>query len=1568
MGRSPEGCRMVSPCWSVSRTAAIGASALLVLVLAGCGRRDERRSASARSRLAVGGTARSTQVWLPGSPFTSSAYFESDTRQHVWVADVTGDGIDDLVGIELMSGDVNVARGTGAAFEEAVRVRSTVFGERPAGDARLPWFTTSYRQRVWVTDVTGDGRADLVGVDDDGDVHLYRASDLGFDDLTVSPSPFAPSAGWFEPFDGPDGHHPTRVWIADVTGDRAADLVGIDTATGQIRISAGTGSGFQDGPSSASEFTSAQGWFSTSFHDRIWIADATGDGIADVVGIASDGRVYVARAIPGQGFAWPPFVASTVFRSDDATGNWFDPALPTRIWVADVSGDGIADIVGIVPNARHDGDICVARGTGSGFVQKVWLHGSTFRLDGQAGLPSFDERTWLTDVTGDGRADIVGIDRNGGVWVSRAASASATAAARANHFFLPSVLVAQVEDFSPDSYKGRIWLADVTGDGVPDVVAVAPGDAVRLDGDVTWTQVLPTAVASVSPVTREMVNATGPSAIAVRFTRSVDRLDAASVTMTETIGGTSSVLAPGSASCQRKTCTFAVQLVPGSDSDVTVRTSIEGSALADRWGQPVDRNGDGVLQPQDAAVRIEHLSRSLLAGTASVDIAPTPWIPALDAAPSWDFTLGPPTPPFPAAPSAFPSNTSYCFPYHWFPVWPDERCAPWRKNGSPPLKARVVTLGNAARTLVLVSVDLIGINPGRLRALVTARTGIPDENIIVTATHAHQVPRNLLLYRSPTFEDRDFPGPDGSPYLAWVEDRIASAVSTALDGMVPATLTVGTTTVPGLQRDRDGEGVDSTLAAVALGGADGSRLALIANYALHPVIVPETGGIQPDFPGYLAACLESDSCVGSGRGSALGMFVQAGAGNVISTQTWAGSPDDARAVGTTLASAAVQAAQSVGGASSTVGYTIGVQRNVLSYAGLSNCDGPETSVAFAPDREPVTWDLESTVVVVRDASGRAVLAFATIPGEPFSGLQRRLKGRPFADNILLLGYANGYYGYFADAAANPGGYGVALCYGPVYFPQSEGVGEGIVLEAATAMADLGAYGSDGRLFADFACGSRLAAPHWFGKDGVSFPYSGAIAPDPVDPSNCALSFGRLTGGGDTFSALVTERRGVPTVLEFDYLGLSGSGAAIGLAEGFPGGHRWLAGTSTADGSIERGILVADGQWHHYAIPFDAFAAGGCCGFAGVGSFHVMMEDFDFGGAIPGRSWFDNVRVGPAAGFEDFGCTVPLGAPSWFGKYGSPVPYSGAIVGDPVDTTGNCVLTFTQLTGGGDAFGALVTGRPGARSVLEFDYLGLPGSAAVVGVAEGFPGGHRWLAGLTNYPDVSIEQSLLVADGQWHHYAISFDPYQAGGCCGFSGLGSFHVMLEDYPFTGALPGKSFFDDIQVHEEWPPGGVACAATLGAPYWYGKDGSPVPYSAAIVPNPLDPAKCALTFRQLTGGGDAFSAVVSAQAGVPYVLEFDYLGFTGSGAVIGLAEGFPGGHRWLAGTSASDGVEQGILVADGTWHHYAIPFDAYQAGGCCGFSGIGSFHVMLEDYPFTGAIAGTSFFDNVTAYPASP
>jgi hypothetical protein len=157
---------------------------------------------------------------------------------------------------------------------------------------------------------------------------------------------------------------------------------------------------------------------------------------------------------------------------------------------------------------------------------------------------------------------------------------------------------------------------------------------------------------------------------------------------------------------------------------------------------------------------------------------------------------------------------------------------------------------------------------------------------------------------------------------------------------------------------------------------------------------------------------------------------------------------------------------------------------------------------------------------------------------------------------------------------------------------------------------------------------------WVGKGGGG-AHHGLIVPDPLRPGNQVLTFNALNLGGDMFGSEVEVAPGNTYLLSFEYLGLfdpvSGAnpdnlGGTIGFAEDTPGGHRWLAGTTT-EGGIETDSLVDDGQWRSYSFEFDPFVpAPFYSGDPTNNTVRAMVQDWVGSGGVAGDAFFDNIRL------------------------------------------------------------------------------------------------------------------------------------------------------------------------------------------------------------------------------------------------------------------------------------------------------------------------------------------------------
>jgi hypothetical protein len=192
------------------------------------------------------------------------------------------------------------------------------------------------------------------------------------------------------------------------------DLTNLQCCTigfGQARVyvSLATGDGHFAAPTfELPEFgTSAGGWSSDDTYPRR-VADVNGDGMADIVGFGNAG-VYVSLATGGGNFAAPTFALSTF----GTAGGWASENIYPRK-VADVNADGRADIVGFGPPGVY-----VALGNAEGTFDLPTTDLNAFGTGPFAGGWTSEDQypRLMADVTGDHAADIVGFGYNG-VYIS----------------------------------------------------------------------------------------------------------------------------------------------------------------------------------------------------------------------------------------------------------------------------------------------------------------------------------------------------------------------------------------------------------------------------------------------------------------------------------------------------------------------------------------------------------------------------------------------------------------------------------------------------------------------------------------------------------------------------------------------------------------------------------------------------------------------------------------------------------------------------------------------------------------------------------------------------------------------------------------------------------------------------------------------------------------------------------------------------------------------------------------------------------------------------------------------
>ncbi|KAF8167290.1 hypothetical protein B0H34DRAFT_792032 [Crassisporium funariophilum] len=238
------------------------------------------------------------------------------------------------------------------------------------------------------------GVADIVGFGNSGVVILRNSIFVQL--LSVIPNFGYDAGGWRV-----EKH--VRL-LADTTGDRQADVVGF--GEGGVYISVNNGNNtFQAPKMVLSDFAYAAGGWRVDKHIR-FMADTRKTGRADVVGFG-DGGVIVAKN-NGNG----TFNSGALVLADFGynAGGWrMDKHLR---FLADVNGNGLPDIV-----AFGENQVIVALNNGNGFQSGQGVIQDLCYSDASGGWRIEKHPRIVADMTGDGKADIVGFG-NAGVIVA----------------------------------------------------------------------------------------------------------------------------------------------------------------------------------------------------------------------------------------------------------------------------------------------------------------------------------------------------------------------------------------------------------------------------------------------------------------------------------------------------------------------------------------------------------------------------------------------------------------------------------------------------------------------------------------------------------------------------------------------------------------------------------------------------------------------------------------------------------------------------------------------------------------------------------------------------------------------------------------------------------------------------------------------------------------------------------------------------------------------------------------------------------------------------------------------
>lgn len=333
------------------------------------------------------------QIFSTGSDFSDADGWGSDIGYYgtLRLVDVTGDGKADMCGRGKYG--ISVAKANGNGFGAKTLWKWNDFTDA-AGYKPAQYSTTTQ-----FGDVDGDGLADVIIRGPKG---IMVARNTGA-------SSFGPASNWsatnsggvIRDFSNADGWgnpiYYGSIRLVDINQDGKADICG--RGKYGISVALSTGSGFsQKTLWKWDDFTDALGWGNVKYSSTLQFADVTGDNLPDAV-IRGPNGMFVAKntgSTFGPALNWSAN-CSGVYDFSDAEGWGTNVSYYGTIRLADINGDGIADVCG-----RSAAGIVVAFGspnfnTTGGFLCKtIWSLGGSLYTDTNGWI----DGTYYSDANG----------------------------------------------------------------------------------------------------------------------------------------------------------------------------------------------------------------------------------------------------------------------------------------------------------------------------------------------------------------------------------------------------------------------------------------------------------------------------------------------------------------------------------------------------------------------------------------------------------------------------------------------------------------------------------------------------------------------------------------------------------------------------------------------------------------------------------------------------------------------------------------------------------------------------------------------------------------------------------------------------------------------------------------------------------------------------------------------------------------------------------------------------------------------------------------------------------------
>ncbi len=330
------------------------------------------------------------------------------------------------------------------------------------------------------------------------------------------------------------------------------------------------------------------------------------------------------------------------------------------------------------------------------------------------------------------------------------------------------------------------------------------------------------------------------------------------------------------------------------------------------------------------------------------------------------------------------------------------------------LYASAIVFGNSLTKACVITCDVIGFSNefvDETKQRILKETGIPEQNILITAVHNHGGPRTRAYGEEPSSNE--------TTYVKTLQDKLVQIVQESNDRLQPVKIGVGKGTCKmnvnrrarhaegGVWLGRNPDGIcDQEVGVIRIDDLSGNTVGLLVNWPCHAT----TGGqenyqITGDWPGAAAREIEN-------KYPEAVVMVSAGAsGDINPIYGPNDNFDDINAIGQTLADEVINVAE---GIETYPLKELEVATQVIKAAGKKNSESRMPNVSLDPGP-----DVDIRVASLKVGN----ILIAGISGELMNEIGLQIKEDSPYKNTFVYTHCNGNSGYLCtDKAYEEGGY------------------------------------------------------------------------------------------------------------------------------------------------------------------------------------------------------------------------------------------------------------------------------------------------------------------------------------------------------------------------------------------------------------------------------------------------------------------------------------------------------------------------------------------------------------------